>query len=143
MVLGGQIMKILVTGGTGYIGSHTIVELLERNYEVVCVDNLCNSKKSVIERIENVCNDLNLPIEKFKPKDSKGKEHCLGLFEEDGNYLEFITQGAKKYAYIDSIDKEIHITVSGVPINSNRSGESSSAISVKITLHSNPIATAE
>lgn len=74
-----------------------------------------NYNKSVIKKIENVCNDLNLPIEKFKPKDSKGKEHCLGLFEEDGKYLEFITQGAKKYAYIDSIDNEIHITVSGVP----------------------------
>lgn len=38
-----------------------------------------NYNKSVIERIENVCNDLNLPIEKFKPKDSKGKEHCLRI----------------------------------------------------------------
>ena len=49
-------MKVLVTGGTGFIGSHTIVELLERNYEVVCVDNLCNSKKSVIERIKRITN---------------------------------------------------------------------------------------
>lgn len=55
------------------------------------------------------------------PKDSKGKEHCLGLFEcetKDGctyTYDKFITQGAKKYAYIDSEDKQIHITVSGVP----------------------------
>ena len=36
-------MKILVTGGAGYIGSHTCVELLEKNYEVVVIDNYDNS----------------------------------------------------------------------------------------------------
>ena len=35
--------KILVTGGAGYVGSHTIVELLQANYEVVVVDNMCNA----------------------------------------------------------------------------------------------------
>ncbi len=38
-------MKILVTGGTGYIGSHTAIELLNNDYEVVIIDNLSNSKK--------------------------------------------------------------------------------------------------
>lgn len=38
-------MTILVTGGAGYIGSHTCVELLQAGYEVVVIDNLCNSKK--------------------------------------------------------------------------------------------------
>lgn len=38
-------MKILVTGGTGFIGSHTCVELLDAGYDVVIVDNLSNSKK--------------------------------------------------------------------------------------------------
>ena len=42
-------MKILVTGGTGYIGSHTCVELLENNYEVVIIDNLSNSKIEVVD----------------------------------------------------------------------------------------------
>ena len=37
-------MKILVTGGLGFIGSHTVVELINNGYEVVIVDNLCNSK---------------------------------------------------------------------------------------------------
>ena len=36
-------MKIFVTGGTGYIGSHTVVELQQNGYDVVIVDNLCNS----------------------------------------------------------------------------------------------------
>lgn len=44
-------MKILVTGGAGYIGSHTCVELINAGYQVVVVDNLCNSKASVLERV--------------------------------------------------------------------------------------------
>lgn len=44
-----------------------------------------------------------------------GNKHILGVFENDNNYDEFITQGAKKYAYVDSLDKKIHITVAGVP----------------------------
>jgi UDP-glucose 4-epimerase len=44
-------MKILVTGGTGFIGSHTCVELLGAGYEVVIVDNLLNSKASVVDRV--------------------------------------------------------------------------------------------
>lgn len=45
-------MKILVTGGTGYIGSHTVCQLLENNYEVIILDNLSNSKKEVIDKID-------------------------------------------------------------------------------------------
>ncbi|MCI6265439.1 MAG: SDR family NAD(P)-dependent oxidoreductase, partial [Erysipelotrichaceae bacterium] len=47
-------MKILVTGGCGYIGSHTCVELLEHGYEVIVVDNLVNSKKDVIDKIKEI-----------------------------------------------------------------------------------------
>ena len=43
--------RILVTGGTGYIGSHTVVELMQQGYEVVIVDNLSNSDKNVLEGI--------------------------------------------------------------------------------------------
>ena len=46
-------MKILVTGGLGYIGSHTCVELLDAGYDIVVVDNLYNSDISVKDRIEN------------------------------------------------------------------------------------------
>ncbi|PKP50297.1 MAG: UDP-glucose 4-epimerase GalE [Bacteroidetes bacterium HGW-Bacteroidetes-11] len=47
-------MKILVTGGTGYIGSHTAVELLKKGYDVVIIDNLSNSHATVIDRIEDI-----------------------------------------------------------------------------------------
>ena len=47
-------MNILVTGGTGYIGSHTTVELLQNGHTVEILDNLINSKKSVLDRIEEL-----------------------------------------------------------------------------------------
>ena len=47
-------MKILVTGGAGYIGSHTSVILLEQGHEVVIADNLCNSKRVAVDRIEEL-----------------------------------------------------------------------------------------
>ena len=47
-------MSILVTGGAGYIGSHTCVELLEAGYEVVVVDNLYNASPKAIERVEQI-----------------------------------------------------------------------------------------
>jgi UDP-glucose 4-epimerase len=46
--------KILVTGGTGYIGSHTTVELIEQGFEVIIIDNLYNSKADVIDRIHKI-----------------------------------------------------------------------------------------
>ena len=47
-------MKVLTTGGAGYIGSHTCVQLLEAGHDVVIVDNLSNSKADVIDRIEKI-----------------------------------------------------------------------------------------
>jgi hypothetical protein len=47
-------MSILVTGGTGYIGSHTVVELIKNGYDTIIVDNLSNSKICVLDRIEEI-----------------------------------------------------------------------------------------
>lgn len=49
-------MKILVTGGTGYIGSHTIVDLLQKDYDVISVDNLSNSDELVVHNIKAITN---------------------------------------------------------------------------------------
>ena len=69
--------------------------------------------KQVSERIEFVCKVLKLDVNKYAPSDIKGHKHMMGLFEKECNYEKFITQGAKKYAYV--IDGKIHITVAGVP----------------------------
>ena len=47
--------RILVTGGTGYIGSHTIIELYKKGYEIDVLDNLFNSKITVLDKIEEIC----------------------------------------------------------------------------------------
>jgi UDP-glucose 4-epimerase len=47
-------MNILVTGGAGYIGSHTVIELLKDNHQVVIVDNLSNSSKTAVERLQKI-----------------------------------------------------------------------------------------
>ena len=47
-------MAILVTGGAGFIGSHTCVQLLDAGYEIVIADNLSNSKPQVVDRIRDI-----------------------------------------------------------------------------------------
>ena len=47
-------MAILVTGGAGYIGSHTVIELQNAGYDVVVCDNLCNSSKKSLERVGQI-----------------------------------------------------------------------------------------
>lgn len=47
-------MAILVTGGLGYIGSHTVVELIQNNFDVVIIDDLSNTEKRVLDGIEKI-----------------------------------------------------------------------------------------
>ena len=72
-------MAILVTGGTGYIGSHTVVELLNLGERVIIVDNLSNSKASVINKIEKITGIR--PI--FINCDLLDKEKLNSVFEEN------------------------------------------------------------
>lgn len=70
---------ILVTGGTGYIGSHTCVELIQAGYNVVIVDNLYNSSKEVLNRIEA----LTKVMPKFYEEDILNKEGMRKIFKEN------------------------------------------------------------
>jgi UDP-glucose 4-epimerase len=70
-------MAILVTGGLGYIGSHTVVELLNNNFEVVIVDDLSNSEKFILKNIEEIAGKK--PV--FYPFDLKRKELLTQVFE--------------------------------------------------------------
>ena len=54
--------KILVTGGGGYIGSHTVYKLLEKGYEVVIIDSFVNSNPKVIDKLKSLCNKNNVKI---------------------------------------------------------------------------------
>ena len=69
--------KILVTGGLGYIGSHTSVELIQQGFEVIIVDDLSNSSPSVLEGIKKI---IDYPI-KFIELDLKDKNSVKDLFE--------------------------------------------------------------
>ena len=72
-------MKILVTGGAGYIGSHTCVELLENDYEVVILDNLYNSSEKAVNRIEKITNKKVT----FYKTDLLNKEEMNAIFEKE------------------------------------------------------------
>ncbi|MBQ4427229.1 MAG: UDP-glucose 4-epimerase GalE [Oscillospiraceae bacterium] len=69
-------MKILVTGGAGFIGSHTIVELLNAGHSVVCVDNLSNSSEESIRRIEKITGK-SVPFYKVDIRDREGLGRVL------------------------------------------------------------------
>lgn len=72
-------MAILVTGGTGYIGSHTVVTLLDRGYDVVIVDNLCNSKREVLNRIKKISGKM----PRFYKVSVQDEENMRKVFEEE------------------------------------------------------------
>ena len=72
-------MKILVTGGAGYIGSHTCVELLNAGHEAVVVDNLCNSSQKSLERVQEITGK---PIT-FYQADLLDREALTDIFEKE------------------------------------------------------------
>ena len=72
-------MSILVTGGAGYIGSHTVVELITRGYDPIIVDNLSNSKIEVLDRIEKITGTK----PKFYKVDLLDKESLEEIFNSE------------------------------------------------------------
>ena len=84
--------KILVTGGTGYIGSHTVVELQAAGYEVVIIDNLSNSNKEVLDGIEKISGIR--PV--FVEADCTDMAALTNLFDENPGINAIINFAASK-----------------------------------------------
>ncbi len=94
-------MKVLVTGGAGYIGSHTCVELINKGHEVVIVDNLYNSKKEVVSTIENLT-QTNIPFYEYDVCDYESMKQ---VFEKEK--VDAIIHFAGYKAVGESVEKPI------------------------------------
>lgn len=92
---------ILVTGGAGFIGSHTVVELLESGYDVVVVDNLSNSSKESLNRVEKITGK---PV-KFYEADIADTEAMNQIFDENDIYAVIHFAGLK--AVGESVEKPL------------------------------------
>ena len=101
IVRGGNKMAILITGGTGYIGSHTVVELVKKGEEVVVVDNFVNSKPDVLEKLKTI---IGKEI-KFYELDLLDEEKLDTVFKE--NNIESVIHFAGLKAVGESVAKPI------------------------------------
>ncbi|MBV5307699.1 MAG: UDP-glucose 4-epimerase GalE [Desulfobulbaceae bacterium] len=95
-------MKILVTGGAGYIGSHTCLELLAVGYEVVVVDNLCNSSREGLRRVEELVGKQVI----FYELDLRDAAGLHAVFEE--HEIEAVIHFAGLKAVGESVQKPLH-----------------------------------
>jgi len=100
-MIGSDNVKILITGGAGYIGSHTFVELLNEGYEVVCIDNFNNSKPEVLNSIRKITNKEF----KFYEGDVCDKELLRKIFNE--NKIDAVIHFAGLKAVGESVEKPI------------------------------------
>lgn len=92
-------MNILVTGGTGYIGSHTCVSLLEAGHSVVIADNLCNSKEEVVDKIKSISSKDVI----FYKADMTDKDSVEKIFSE--NKFDGVIHFAGLKAVGESVEK--------------------------------------
>lgn len=95
-------MKILVTGGLGFIGSHTVVALLNEGFEVVIIDNLSNSSIGVLEGITKITNQT----PEFHKLDLRDKERVANFFEANQD-IEGIIHFAASKAVGESVEKPL------------------------------------
>lgn len=101
-------MSVLVTGGAGYIGSHTVVELLNENKEVIVVDNFSNSKPEMLDKIKKITNkDF-----KFYELDYSNKEKMDKVFAE--NKIDSVIHLAGYKAVGEAVEKPIEYYTNNV-----------------------------
>ncbi len=93
--------KILITGGAGYIGSHTCLELLQAGFELVVVDNLCNSKQVALNRVE----DISGRRIAFHHADVRDREQLQSIFREHAIHAVIHFAGLK--AVGESVEKPL------------------------------------
>ncbi len=94
-------MNILVTGGAGYIGSHTCVVLLEAGHEVIVADNLCNSKAETIDKVEQITNKKMV----FYPIDVTDEEAVERIFAD--HKIDGVIHFAGLKAVAESVEKPL------------------------------------
>ena len=85
-------MKILVTGGLGFIGSHTVVELQNQGFEVIIIDNLSNTSLNVLDGIQNITGK----VPAFEKLDLRDKEKVQDFFKRHNDILGVIHFAASK-----------------------------------------------
>lgn len=91
--------KIIVTGGLGYIGSHTVVELIESGYEIVIADNLSNSDLDVLDKINEVTSG---DKPKFEALDLTDAEKTFSFFQQHKN-----TKGVINFAALKAVGESV------------------------------------
>ena len=101
-------MAVLVTGGIGYIGSHTSIELLEAGYDVIIVDNLSNSDIIVLDRIK----ELSGKTPKFYEIDINDKEKMEVVFKE--NQIDSVVHFAALKAVGESVEKPVEYYLNNI-----------------------------
>ncbi len=105
--------KILVTGGAGFIGSHTSLALIERGYEIVIFDSFTNSKPDSIERVLKICELSNIKNSRIKvvKGDLRNKEKILNVFKQEkstGSDINGVIHFAGLKAVGESVAKPLH-----------------------------------
>ena len=91
-------MKILVTGGLGYIGSHTAIELINKGYNVIIVDNLVNSNIKVLDNIEKITGKR----PEFHKIDLRNKDELNSIFQNT------IFSGLIHFAALKSVSDSVN-----------------------------------
>ena len=101
--------KVLVTGGLGYIGSHTTIQLIQNGYEPIIVDNLCNSKIEVLNRIELISKVR--PV--FYQYDVRDEKNLDKIFNENDIFAVIHFAGLK--AVGESVEKPLEFYRNNLP----------------------------